>query len=353
MSDTQVQSEQPTSDDTHGKLGSLLKEYREQSGHNIYEVAEALCLSPEIVTSLEEEDFDSLPEPPYVRGYLRSYAKFAEIDPKEIISLYEKQRGADPRDLEYHFKPSGNGNLPKPPISPTALRLGLLALLLVVLASLSMIPAVNNWIGETWAGFSQQTAQKNFANNSTELLTTDIPPLPDDIVPLELDKEEKKDDESITLAAKGDDKTALKEENSSDKEKSNKDSKNTNKDNPDKSKNDKKDNKEADKANSDKNKTSKDKEAESKKDETKKQVAEGDTKLKFVFKSEVWMRIKDKNKKTVFESLSPAGEEKEIKLNKPMTFRIGNAGGVEIFVEGKRLDIKQFTKGSVANFTIE
>lgn len=325
MSDTQVQSEQQTTDDTHGKLGSLLKEYREKSGHNIYEVAEALCLSPEIVTSLEEEDFDSLPEPPYVRGYLRSYAKFAEIDPKEIISLYEKQRGADPQDLEYHFKPSGNGNLPKPPISPTAIRLGLLALLLISLASLSMIPAVNNWMSETWAGFSQQTAQKNFINHKTELLTTDIPPLPDDITPLALDKAEKPSDDKITLAQKGDNQ----ETSNSDKKESDKDSPKDTQDTLEKNK--------------------------SNQEETddKKLTNEDETKLKFVFKSEVWMRIKDKNKKTVFESLSPAGEEKEIKLKKPMTFRIGNAVGVEIFVEGKRLDIKQFTKGSVANFTIE
>ena len=113
MSDTQTEQ---TNEEIQGQLGLILKENRERNGHNIYEVAEALCLSPEIVTALEEEDYNALPEPPYIRGYLRSYAKFAEIDSEEIIALYEKQRGADPKDLEYHFKPSNHDSLPKPSI---------------------------------------------------------------------------------------------------------------------------------------------------------------------------------------------------------------------------------------------
>ena len=332
MSDTQTEQ---TNEETQGQLGLVLKEHRERNGHNIYEVAEALCLSPEIITALEEEDYDALPEPPYIRGYLRSYAKFAEIDSEEIIALYEKQRGADPKDLEYHFKPSSNGNLSKPSISPSAIKLGLLALLLVFLASISMIPAVNSWISETWAGFSAQTAQKNHveAKDDAESIIYEAPaPLPDDAIENLASADTASNDETTTdEQASETTGEAEKQDTTENKEEATDDDKKT-------------DNKETT------NESSTD---ETKNEDEKAVVAEGDTKLKFVFKSEVWMRIKDKKNKTVFESLSPAGEEKEIKLNKPMTFRIGNAAGVEIFVEGKPLDIKGFTKGSVANFTIE
>ena len=329
MSDTQVESEQ-TKKETQGSLGSLLKNYREQNGHDIYEVAEALCLSPEIITSLEEENFNSLPEPPYVRGYLRSYAKFSNIDPQKIIDLYEEQRGADPQDLEYHFKPNRN-NLTKPMISSSAMRLGLIALILIALAALSMLPAVNSWISETWAGFSKQTADKNIANAEpigAESQFTIPAPLPGDEVTVAEDgtkssttNNQTASTDSSTTSDLNQTSDAKQQENTTNKEQSNTDTANTGEQTED--------------------------------NQTETTETKDGTKLKFVFKKEVWMRIKDKNKKTVFESLSPAGDEKEITLKKPMTFRIGNAQGVEIYVEGKRLDITTLTTGSVANFTID
>ncbi len=331
MSDTQVEH---TNEDIQGKLGLLLKQYREQSGHNIYEVAEALCLSPEIVVALEEEDYDSLPEPPYVRGYLRSYAKFAEVDSKDVIALYEKQRGADPKDLEYHFKPNGSTSVSKPAVSASVIRLGLLALLLTTLAGLSMIPAVSSWISETWSGFSAQTAaHKGYSDigSDTDSVKYEIPaPLPDDI-------------EQELASAETNNEPASSDKTNTDQDQTT-------------AENNKEDNKEStknDTADTNDNNTNQSKDDTKKEEDNKTITTEGETRLKFVFKSEVWMRIKDKNNKTVFESLSPAGVEKEIKLNKPMTFRIGNASGVKIFVEGKPLDIRRFTKGSVANFKIE
>ncbi|MCK5896132.1 MAG: DUF4115 domain-containing protein [Cocleimonas sp.] len=330
MSETETEIEQTTKKKENSiSLGSLLKSYREKNGHDIYEVAEALCLSPEIVNALEKEDFASLPEPPYIRGYLRSYAKFADTDPQEIIERYEAQRGADPQDLEYHFKPTTD-NLTKPVISASMIRLGLITLLLISLAALSMIPAVNSWISETWSGFSKQTADKNNAGAIGEpIAATNQFELP---APLPTDTPTK---QPVNIAE------------------------NTRTNTPDNSKqiNDPA-NKSSD-GNTGKNTENKTNPAEEKAEEaTEKEpnsilTSKEGTKLRFVFKKEVWMRVKDKHKKTVFESLSPAGEEKEIRLKKPMTFRIGNAQGVEIYVEGKRLDISAFTQGSVANFAIE
>jgi len=343
MSDTQVESEQQTKEEAQGSLGSLLKSYREQNGHDIYEVAEALCLSPEIISSLEKEDFDALPEPPYVRGYLRSYAKFADIDPQRIIDLYEKTRGADPQDLEYHFKPSNSGNFARPAVSASAIRLGFIALLLVGLAALSMVPAVNNWITATWAGFSKQTAEKNYASAepiAAETQFTIPAPLPgEEATEQTIDNAESSDNNGKATSANNGTDATIKQKTINDHTQSDADKE---------SDNNKSDEKEQDGTTDTAN-------AAEKTENDKEDVAEtkDGTKLKFVFKKEVWMRIKDKNKKTVFESLSPAGDEKEITLKKPMTFRIGNAQGVEIYVEGKRFDITALTKGSVANFTIE
>jgi cytoskeletal protein RodZ len=334
MAETQVEAEQQKDEAIKGKLGSLLKSYREKNGHDIYEVAEALCLSPEIVKSLEKENFDALPEPPYIRGYLRSYAKFAGIDSQEIIDLYEQQRGADPQDLEYHFKPN-NGDLNKPAISATTLRLGLIGTLLVILASISMIPAVNSWMTDTWEGFSKQTAQKNYAGKDNKLRMAEnqveIPaPLPGD------EAEETLLKDSSTTATESVDTTKGESTSVTDK---------TAEQNSEAT---------VDKKTDQQNKTDNDPENNTNNDEDadKKTEDEGGTKLRFVFKTDVWMRIKDKDKKVVFEGLSPAGTEKELRLQIPITFRIGNAKGIEIYIEGKYFDITNRIKGSVATFKI-
>ena len=81
-----------------GDLKARLVACRDKAGLNLEQAAEEMHLSQHIVRALEAEDFAHLPEPPYVRGYLRSYAKLGEIDPQVLIRLYDTLRGAKPDD---------------------------------------------------------------------------------------------------------------------------------------------------------------------------------------------------------------------------------------------------------------
>lgn len=60
------------------------------------QAAIAMRLSPAMIKALESENFAELPDPPYVRGYLRSYARLDDSDPQPLIRTYEVLRGADP-----------------------------------------------------------------------------------------------------------------------------------------------------------------------------------------------------------------------------------------------------------------
>ncbi len=317
-----------------GELGNLLRQYRDSIGYTTAETADALCLSEIKIIKLEEEDFATLAEPPYIRGYLRNYAKLAEKDPTQLISLYESLRGASPDELEHHFKPLNSINR-KPSMLPMLLKLLMLLLILGGLITLFMQPKVTAWFSNTWNSFSQQTDKQlnNHNGDNNPLLTGSMP----DPLPIPLEQKNTTTNGAINNPSQVvDNNTNVAKINArlADLDKTDKS------DTPDKIINNTTDN-------------------NVKTDTTPATpIAEAETssthaKIKLVFKKEVWLRIKDKNNKTVYEGQTAAGKEKELELEKPLTFRIGNAQGISIFIDGKAKDITKHIKGSVANFTIE
>jgi len=313
-----------------GELGSLLLEYREKIGYSLLQMADALCLSENTIQQLEDENFDVLPEPPYIRGYLRNYAKLADSDPDALITRYEALRGADPSELDYHFTATSTRSSAPKRISPVFGQLIFLALLVALLAGVSMVPAVNNWITETWASFSDQTASLDKDSSDNPLLTGSMPvpiPLPGDEKPVETAAESTNTPSPAVASEKAE--TPASTDAQDDK-------------------------KPAEKVAEKTEETTPPKEAEEKKEETMPTTGGNDIiNIKLVFNKEVWMRIRDANKKTLFEATNSAGNEKILDLKKPLTFRVGNAQGLSLFVDGKAVDIKNYIKGSVANFTLE
>lgn len=321
-----------------GDLRELLLDYREKMGFSLIQMADALCLSEDTITKLENEEFETLAEPPYIRGYLRNYAKMVEADPSALISRYEALRGADPSELDYHFKSSsislGNNNKR---ISPVLAQLFFLALLVSVLAGITMIPAVNKWITETWNSFSDQTNSQDVFNTDNPLLTGTMP------IPAPFPGDEKSSAENLdnTNTTPSPDEASNTGVPPVEAEKTTAESEN-------------KDNKTDTIAENNKPETQ-EPAAEVEKEEasTKTSTKTDQIKLKLVFNKDVWMRIRDKDKKTLFEATNSAGNEKTLELKKPLTFRVGNAQGLSLFVDGKAVDISSYIKGSVANFTLE
>jgi len=72
-----------------GDLGQLLQEAREQKGVSLEQVEEATRIRQKFLQALEEENFGTLPAEAYVKGFLRNYATYLELDPEEVIALYE------------------------------------------------------------------------------------------------------------------------------------------------------------------------------------------------------------------------------------------------------------------------
>ena len=73
------------------EVGQLLREARERKRISLEEVEEATHIRKKFLQAMEEGNFAALPAEAYVRGFLRTYASYLELDPEEVIAMYEGQ----------------------------------------------------------------------------------------------------------------------------------------------------------------------------------------------------------------------------------------------------------------------
>lgn len=66
-------------------IGETLRSARERRGLTIEQVAHETRISARFIEALEAEEFEALPAPVYVRGFLRSYANYLKLDPQPLI----------------------------------------------------------------------------------------------------------------------------------------------------------------------------------------------------------------------------------------------------------------------------
>ena len=82
------QSEQNSLQD-RVRVGDSLRGAREAAGLSLNEVADRLKLSLRQLEAIERDDFDALPGSTFVRGFVRNYARFLEIDPAPLMDALE------------------------------------------------------------------------------------------------------------------------------------------------------------------------------------------------------------------------------------------------------------------------
>lgn len=73
--------------------GQLIRQARQQQDMSRQALAAATNLTPDVVTALENDAFDELSQPVYVRGYYRQCAKVLGLSEQQVMSAY-KSSGA-------------------------------------------------------------------------------------------------------------------------------------------------------------------------------------------------------------------------------------------------------------------
>ena len=69
-------------------LGEWLRQRREELGTSLDDAQEATHIRVRYLEALESDDFQSLPNPVVASGFLRNYAAFLELDPEEAADRY-------------------------------------------------------------------------------------------------------------------------------------------------------------------------------------------------------------------------------------------------------------------------
>lgn len=73
----------------------------------------------------------------------------------------------------------------------------------------------------------------------------------------------------------------------------------------------------------------------------------------FVFDEESWVEIRDRNDQTIHSNLNPAGTTRRVRGLPPLHIVVGNAQGVRMTYNGREIDLARHTKIDVARLTLE
>ena len=87
------------------KPGQRLKKARELRGLTLAQAATELRLSQRYVQAMEADAYKDLPEPIFVRGYMRRYAQLVKISPDDIAAKFDQCYAADTETPEPDVRP--------------------------------------------------------------------------------------------------------------------------------------------------------------------------------------------------------------------------------------------------------
>lgn len=75
------------------EIGNTLREARLRRGLDILDCEAETKIRAKYLRAMEEEQFDLMPSPTYVRGFLRAYADFLDLDGRLVLDEYESRFG--------------------------------------------------------------------------------------------------------------------------------------------------------------------------------------------------------------------------------------------------------------------
>jgi transcriptional regulator with XRE-family HTH domain len=80
-------------------LGERFRAAREARGLSLSDVSEQIRIRSVYLAAIEEESWSAIGAPVYIRGFLRTYARFLGLDPEEVVASFNAFSPAPPRGI--------------------------------------------------------------------------------------------------------------------------------------------------------------------------------------------------------------------------------------------------------------
>jgi len=294
-------------------IGQILRDERIKRNLSIGEVSRRLRLSEQKIAAIEENDFSKLPSGTFLRGFIRNYANFLQLDFNSLIPLLSQSAGAIVQQ---------NSNRQSKTIPLESRRLGysgsayrLFISAFIVLSIMLLGYGIYNY-GD-WGEYfvvknggdtsnTQADSSKQENGQTTMELSLPLPNLPstswntaESFKPI---NEKPVTTESASLPPVT---TEIKETAQTNVLESSTDS--------------------------------------------------GEKTVQLTFSRESWVEIRDSKKKVIFTKTNARGSEQVVKGTPPLYLVIGNASGVGLTYNGKLVDLAPYTRKAddVARFSLE
>ena len=68
--------------------GPRLRQARQSRGLQVEQIASQLHLTAKQIRALEQDDYQALPGPVFISGYMRNYARLLDLDPEPLLEAY-------------------------------------------------------------------------------------------------------------------------------------------------------------------------------------------------------------------------------------------------------------------------
>lgn len=92
------------------ELGSYLRKKREEKDITVEEVASRTNMRVQYIEAIENHNFDVFPATVYIKGFIRNYADFLDLDPDALVREYDLNFGDAP-DGEQNSSTDGERNI--------------------------------------------------------------------------------------------------------------------------------------------------------------------------------------------------------------------------------------------------
>ncbi|MBJ7347369.1 MAG: helix-turn-helix domain-containing protein [Thermoleophilaceae bacterium] len=116
-----------------GEIGDALRDQRLSAKIDVQNVEDATKIRAKYLRALENEEFDLLPGPSYVKSFLRTYAEYLGLDGRALVDVYrrEYERGQDLESGGFAARSTLKAGGTR---RPQWIRVGIAALVAVVIA---------------------------------------------------------------------------------------------------------------------------------------------------------------------------------------------------------------------------